>query len=806
MQYKVIKLFIFFTLIASQLNARTENKVTGKVVESKTGEVLAYATVTIQSPDKKVLGGTYTATDGKFAIQNIEEGDKVVKVSFIGYKDTTFTTKVAYSGASCDLGTISLLPNATQLNAAVVSSRVPVIEQKLDKLVMNVSEAVHTQGSNALDVLRKAPGLSIDPSGNILLNGQAVQIWIDNRPSNLTGEDLTTLLNSTDGSTIDKIEIMAHPSSKYDASGSGGIINIKTKKIFLKGLSGNTRLAYDAGPYDALYNGVNATLNVNYRTEKNNLFINYSPRYFDSFYNFKSTTEYGDNILNSETNAKIFQNSHNYKIGNDYYINKNNIFGVILYGAFRNMNDNSYGDTGSKLYENSTLAKKTITNLGDRKKFGNISGNLNYTRIIKEGNELTLNLDYGYFGINNKSWQDNEISNGQGTLYDPVKFNSNSEQYINLLSFKADYEKIIWKSTKLESGLKVARSYTDNDLVRNDFISGNWEVNNELSSKFTYTEIISAAYVSLAKQLNAKFVGKAGIRVENTQSDGDWISSDSKTSKNYTDFFPNVYVGYNPNKNLRLSLSYSLRINRPSYNQLNQFRQYVDAQSSIEGNPDLDPELNHEFTFSAGYKQHLNLVFIFQQSNNKIIQNPYFNETTGEKKLMWENFGMQRFSGLALSLTEYPLTKWFYTNINLFAANFENHGAADYTSNGLFAQGNAGFTFLMPKTWKAEVNCTMQTGIPYGYFKVLPQGQVSVALKKSFMKNKADFALTINDLFDSQHERIRINDYSVSSYSLNQRTKTRTIGISFNYKFGQGKAARQRKVGVQDEAGRVSTQ
>lgn len=800
---KALIILGLFILTSSSINCITKPKVIGKVIEKTSGEVLPFATVTIQSKELKVLGGAYTSEDGKFTVTNVVEGEHYIKVSFVGYKDTTVNAKINYVDSLCDLGNIMLTPDSRQLSAAVVTSKVPVIEQKLDKIVMNVSEAVHTQGSNALEVLRKAPGISIDPSGNILLNGQAAQIWIDNRPSNLNGEDLTTLLSSTDGSTIDKIEIMSHPSSKFDASGSGGIINIKTKKNFLKGLNGSIRVASDAGYYDKVYSGLNASLNANYRTDKNNTFILLSPRYNERFTKLSSETYYGDVLLKSETNLKFFQNSQNFKFGNDHYFNKKNIFGIIVYGVSRGVNDNSYGDSGSKFYEFNNLTKNTETYIKDTRSFDNISGNLNYSYLIKEGSELTINFDYGYYDINNNSWQDNVNSDGNGIELTPVIFKSNSYQFINLASYKTDYEKIIWKNAKLETGLKVAFSNTDNDMVRQDFESGNWLINNQLSSKFEYKENISAGYLSIAKQINTKTVGKIGVRAEYTDSKGDWISSQTNTNKGYLNLFPNIYFAYTPNKDIRLSLAYSPRISRPNYFQLNPFRQYIDAQSSIEGNPDLNPEMTHDFTLTAGYKSHLNLTLLYQQNNNKIIQNPYFDEVTGQKKLMWENFGKQKLSGIVFSITELPIQKWLYINLNALAANIQNEGADDFTSHSIFTQGYLAVTMLLPKNTKFEINGFIQSGLPYGYFEVLPQGQVSLSFKKGLLNNRADLSINVNDIFNTQHERIRMKDYAISEYRLNQMNLTRNIGISLSYKFGQGKAARQRKVGIQDEATRV---
>ncbi len=295
-------------LIFTNLFAFGKSNVTiyGKVIEKENGKPLPFATVSIHSLNNVVLGGTTSENDGSFRLNKAIDEECIIKISFIGFKDSTFKISPA-SDPDINLGVIELKTDAVTLKSAIVTSRVPVIEQKLDKLVMNVAEAVATQGSTALDILKRAPGVSIDPSGNILLNGSQVQVWIDNRPSHMTGTDLENLLSSTDGSTIDKIEIISHPSSKYDAQGSGGIINIKTRKNFAKGLNGSIRGAYGAGLYKKYYNYADGTLNLNYRNEKNNLSLSYNPRYNEGFFHFKTETEMeNSNIVNSNTRFERF--------------------------------------------------------------------------------------------------------------------------------------------------------------------------------------------------------------------------------------------------------------------------------------------------------------------------------------------------------------------------------------------------------------------------------------------------------------------------------------------------------------------
>ena len=276
MQKLILFTLTIFILASHAFAAKNSGIIEGKVVEKESMKALPFATVSIIGSDNKILTGAITSDDGSFKIANLQTGLVNVKVSFIGFRDTTLTVKIDDTSLIKNIGTILLSADRINLKSAIVTAKVPVIEQKLDKLVMNVSEAVTTQGSNALEILRKAPGVSIDPSGNILLNGSAVQVWIDGRPSNLSGQELESLLSGTDGSTIDKIEIISHPSARYDAEGGGGIINIKTKKNFAKGLSGTVRSSYNAAYDQKFYHAADGSLNLNYRSDKNNTTIAYS--------------------------------------------------------------------------------------------------------------------------------------------------------------------------------------------------------------------------------------------------------------------------------------------------------------------------------------------------------------------------------------------------------------------------------------------------------------------------------------------------------------------------------------------------
>ncbi|MDD3033750.1 MAG: TonB-dependent receptor [Bacteroidales bacterium] len=807
MYRKLTNLLVILLISTTTFAARNNNTITGKVIEKDNGKALSYATISVHDKDSKVVGGAISNEEGKFTVEKLMNESYKVKISFIGFKDTTILIKASDS-QNVNLGTIALSPDATTLKSAVVTAKIPVIEQKLDKIVMNVSEAVSTQGSTALDILRKAPGISIDPSGNVLLNGNSVQVWIDNRPSNLSGQDLEALLSGTDGSTIDKIEIIAHPSAKYDAEGSSGIINIRTRKNFAKGLSGSLRGSYDASPYNSeLFSNVNGTVNLNYRSDKTNTSVSYSPKYEESYDIFKSTTDLGSGlILKGETLYESINKRYNYRLSHDYFINKKSVIGVIVSGLGRNDKDNTNDDvTGSTLSKNGSIIQTNKTAIDSKSNFDNIYTNLNFTHTFKDNQELTLNADYGYYDIGSFSYQENHYFNSTGGVATlPEIFRSDSKQYLNIYSAKADYEQIIFKKVKMEAGAKFAESLTDNDLLRENKISGNWTKDNDLSSLFNYKENIIAAYLSGAIQLSPKVSAKAGLRAEYTISNGDWISADTTTTKKYVDIFPTAFIGYNPNKNLMVALTYDMRIQRPNFNQLNPFRVYVDANSSLEGNPNLTPQYTHQTSLSFIYKQHFSVGLHGQFSTNTIIQNTNFNPETGAKYLYWDNFGKLNFYGGFFNITELGLTKWLTLNAGLFAAYVTNK-TEGYEKESFFSSLNLNTTVTLPKDTKIEVSGFTNTGMPYGYFKVEPLTEVDLGIKKGMLKNKGTLALNVFDIFNTMRSRASIDNGMINGYSFCSKWKSQRISLSFTYRFGNGKAAKVRKVGESEEAKRAES-
>lgn len=806
MNTKFIALLLCLTTSISAYSSSKELSIRGKVVEKGSNSSLPFATIILRDSLNKTISGTITGEDGSFIFNTEVIHPSSINVSFMGYRDTTLFFTPVSGFSEYDFGKIELTLNSVALKSALVSSRRPIIEQKIDKLIFNVSELVSAQGNNGLELLKKSPGVSVDPNGNILLNGSAVQIFVDGRPSNMGGQQLEQYLVGTDGATIDKIEIMAHPSSKYDASGSGGIINIKLKRNLIKGINGYVRAGYSVAPYNVRnYNSADGTLNLNYRGEKSNTSITYSPRYNESFSKTVSKATLSDGfILDGASLIDGERSYHNIRITSEYNFNKSNIIGINLTGYIKDGKELSNDDyTNNLLTKNGHIIEETLSSISNDDQYKTYSANLNFTHVIKDGQEFTINTDYGRYHSLLNSYQTNKLSDLTNVQsMDPVVFRTNSDQLYDIISAKIDYEQLIIKSYKLEAGVKWARSITDNSLIREDLMDNVWENNTSLTNTFGYTEDIYASYLSLARQFNDKWSFKAGLRAEHTNSSGDWISAGTKTKKSYIDVFPTAYIGFTPNKDVRFGLSYSNRIIRPKYYQLNPFRIYLDSHNSVEGNPNLMPQYSKMVNLTFGFKRHYSLMLGGQIIDGSIIENPYFNSETGEKLLIWENFGSQSLYGAGISISELPLAKWFIINANISVFSVINK-EENFTSNSLFKNASLTTTLLLPKNFKFEISGMIQSGMPFGYYIVRPQGDLSIALKKSLFKNQGTLTLNWSDILNTRDNKIDLNTNDLESFYLITSSATRKISVSFQYRFGKRKSSKFRRVGNLEEASRT---
>lgn len=774
--------------------------VRGSVIDKSDGTPASFATVAAIRDEEFVA--TAADTEGKFSLK-LSAGQYKLKVSLIGYKDYNGTLSV--SGSDSELPVIALEPEAETLASARITDKVPLMEMKADKLVMNVSHSAFAQSSNGLDLLKKSPGVTVDKDGNVKLNGNPVSVWIDGRPSHLSGDALTNLLKGTAGTSIDKIELIANPSAKYDAEGQGGIINIKTKRSTLQGLNGTVTLDGEAmyhGDLKSWALGENVSANLNYRSAKNSTTLLLGQGYDRSFTSIATDTEMDTaaGTLKSWSNSLLKSNdsSMQLQLSSDFFLDDKNTVGFIVSApSWWSRMGSSPSDNISITELDGVELSRSASDLSTYAKGPRYSGNLNWTRVFDpaKASEMTVNLDY----LRNGSYTDNKQFNhdyaGGGDVLTTRDVITDSN--VDLLSAKLDWQGLIFSKFMLEAGGKWAWSNTaySNKLAETALPEDN--------TAFTYSEHIGAAYATISGALGQKLSGKLGLRAEYTIANGDWESDGTTYSNSYLDIFPNLNLAYMASENAMLAFTYSRRINRPRYSQLNPSKIWLDANNTISGNRDLQPEYSDNLTLTGAFHQVFSLSLGLMNRTNLINQIPTF-DSEGHEHIVWGNVGRQLGGYLSASIGELPVSNWLTWTLNVTGMAVQQLGVPSIPEDwAIAAQGYTSFAFNLPKDWKIEVDAFGMTKMNWGYFEIQPYFGSSLAVKKSLLDNKLTLSLKMNDIFDSFSTSLRVLGSDATSSTINQKNYMRRVGIGLSWNFGQSQNRRARKVGSLDESSRL---
>jgi len=795
----LISLLIFITTAASVAAPQKDLSIKGKVLDKSSSEPVGWATVSLMTSDSTIVAGTSCDEKGNYSL-SAKEGEYTLSARLIGYKDYSRTIKL--SSSLSELEPIMLETDSQMLSAAGITEKVKLVEVKLDKVIMNVSESAFAQSSTALDLMKKAPGVTVDKDGNVKLNGKSVSVWIDGRPSYMDGKSLESLLRSTEGGTIEKFELMEHPSSKYDAAGQGGIINIKTKRNMMKGFSGSVGLG-GGGMY---FKEINSfpwqqafRANLSYRTAKTNTFLNIS----DGIYN---TPMYLENNLTIEptsffqtgkTNFESMYHNYNVKIGNDWFINEKNTFGVIasIPGSYMTMNSTN---CLTEQYVGGELQQKTKSEIknGPSKNIRH-SLNVNYTHIFdaERNSEITGNLDYYH---NNSK----DINNQTDTTAEKAitRKDMSSSQFYNIYSAKADYQSILWKKFMFESGAKWSLARTDNNSIETQTY-----IPDRLTD-FIFTENIGALYATLAGQIGPKWSFKAGLRGEYTNSLGDWTTTGTSTRREYFDVFPTLFAGFTPNEKWRFNLSYSRRIERPRYGQLNPAKMYIDAKSYTVGNPDILPQYSNELGLNIGLGQNFSLTLAYNNAYNVINQVPSY-EPDGTQYLTWGNVGKENIGIASFNIAALPITKWMQWTLNMTGLYINSKSSiSDIVRDCWSLNGYTDLTFLLGKDWKIELDGYFMTPITYGAYHIHGNWGSDLGVKKSFLDNKLNLTIRLDDIFRSSRGDVDILDETGmgATTALKQLYYSQKLILDLTWNFGKAQSpTRSRKVGDIEESSRI---
>jgi Outer membrane protein beta-barrel family/Carboxypeptidase regulatory-like domain len=805
MRYLLLPLFFTIAISsrAQQING---------LAKDDSGTPLAGATVSlIKSTDSSTVKLAITKDNGSFSFLGVREGNYKVIVSHVGYKATP-SQKFSFGSSDVTLPELKLNKLPGNLNNVNVTAKKPMVEVKADKTILNVEGTINAVGSNALELLRKSPGVLLDKDDNISLSGKnGVQVYIDGRVTPLSGQDLANYLKTLQSSQIEAIELITNPSAKYDAAGNAGIINIRLVKNKSLGTNGSVNAGWNIGK-TAKYN---SGASLNYRNKNINIFSTYSFSYSPNQQNIAIYRTVLDSIFDEAGTVRDLRKTHNFKIGADYFINKKSTFGVMVNGILADPTSTVNNKTVISNSATSTVNRILVAHNDSKMKRHNANINLNYNYADAKGKSFVVNADRGAYDLGNDQLQPNYYYDPSGqTEISRVIYHIISPAQININSLKADYEQNFMKG-KLGFGAKSAWIKTDNDFQRYNVYSSGDDLDKDRSNHFVYKENINAGYVNYNRQYK-KLMLQAGVRVENTVSEGtsdglkfdgnSYVTSISSFKRTYTDLFPSAAISLNKNPKQLWSLSFSRRIDRPAYQDLNPFEFKLDEYTFMKGNINLRPQYTNSvgLTHTINYKLSMTLNYSHVKDMfTQILDTLEKTKAFASKR----NLATQDVASLSVS---YPFQYKSYSLFTNISSNYSKY-QADFGTGRKIDLNAFAFNFFaqnslkLCKTVTAELSGFYNSPTVYmGSFKGKAIFNIDAGLSKQIIKGRGIVKTSVSDVFHTMKFRAT-SDFAGQKVKVDYRQESRQFKLSFSYRFGSNtvKAARQRNSGAEEELKRT---
>ncbi len=806
--FTIIMGFAFFSSVYGQ-------KITVKAI-NEDASIVEYATVALMNAaDSAIVKGEITNEDGVAIFENLAKGQYIIRTSFVGLADH-WSEVVNIQEKDITLSA-TLKAMSQQLKEVVIAAKKPIIEVSADRMILNPDASISMAGISALDLLRKAPGVVIDNNDGIQLKGKnGVRIYIDGKPSQLTQQDLANLLRNMTSNDIEAVEIITNPSAKYDAQGNAGIINIRLKKNKNYGTNGSASLGLGYGKYHK----ANANVTLNNRQGKVNSFGNFG---------IGNSKWFNDMSLYRQQDGKIFdgyqeQTNHNKpvnaKLGLDYYLNPKHTFGVMVNG-FAQYAANDYLSNSQTLISTQNregidsvlVASNNITN-----RALNLSFNGNYKYSDTLGNEFVFDIDRGLYRATSFSYQPNTYLTAlEGTMLNSRIFTNDTPSDIDIFTIKGDYTKSLKASGwNVGAGFKYSNVQSDNTFVLNNLINGREIKDIFNSNEFLYNESVSALYVNANGKLGKKFTTQMGLRMEHSNTEGNLmkdpslpVKEEDNVKRSYTDFFPSAALTYTMNDKNTFNLTYSRRLDRPNYRDLNPFEWRLDELTFRKGNPFLRPSYDNNLEFSYTFLQAATLSASYSKSRDQVsdIIERDFN-TPNISYIVYRNIANREQWNLGLS-TPLPIKKWWQGYLSLtmyqtyFEAMFDEYSFNINTPIAFNAYAENSFTLNDQHAF--EISGWFNSASINGAMITRPQGSLDVAYRLKFADGKANLKIGYTDILATAGWKMSSDVIPGLLINGSGRWESRRLTMNLSYRFGNNnvKSARKRSSGSEAEAKRL---
>lgn len=798
-----------------------KGKITLTVLTEQKSPVEGATVEVLRSKDSVLVTTTLTDKTGTAEADNLKPSTYLIRITAVGFTTVYTTAFDVKEGEATTLPAISMMTKpAAQMQGVTVSAKKPFIQRLSDRLVVNVDNSVVNAGSSAFDVLERSPGVTIDQNDAIALRGkQGVIIMIDGKPSALSGADLANYLRGLPVNAIERIDLITNPSSKYEAAGNSGIIDIRMKKDQRLGYNGTLTGGYGQGVYPKW----NAGTTFNYRNKGVNVFGNYNYSYRENLNHL---------VINRNFyKAGVFKGSDdkdNYawmpfkgntaRLGADFFPSKNTIVGVVVNGSFNRFNRRA--EISTMVNDLNFRPDFKFNSVGtNNDKFGNTVANVNFKQKLDSGGkELTADVDYGVFNSRSLTRTASYFYNLNGSKRkeDDI-LDGDQDGKITLKTAKADYVNPLKSGARLEAGAKWSYVSSDKDAKFYNVFSTTTVVDETKTNHFLYEEYNYAGYLNFSKE-EKKFNYQIGLRGEQTVLKTQQVKGARKYNNDYFQLFPSAFFNYKLKEDQTLGISVSRRIDRPGYSQLDPFLFQVDATIYSTGDPLLKPQYTWSYELNYNLK---NLNFTLGYSHTKDPQNvvlskildviPTFEIKPGQDSNITVqipvNLNSSDYVGLTAALPV-RIAKWWNSinNANVYYNGFNGNLSGAQLNNGAVAadvRSNNSFTFT--KGWSAELNGSVSTGGRYGYMKFQPQWALGTGVQKTILQGNGTVRFNITDIFWTNRPKAKV-EYA-GSYVENWHAyrESRVANIGFTYRFGNNKVqqARKRTTGSEEERQRA---
>lgn len=784
--------------------------VSGRVADPA-GTAVELATVTLhRAADSVVVKTEFSNAAGDFRLEALAGQRYLVSVAQVGYQ-RYWSPAFELPAAGQALGAVRLVASqATMLQDVTVTGRKPLFEHQADRTVVNVADSPLSAGATTFDVLGRAPGVTADGANNLALRGrQGLLVVIDGKRVPLTGTELADYLRALPAEQVQRIELITNPPASYDAQGGAGVIAITLKKDQRLGTNGSANASYGHGEYGKFIGG----LALNYRRKNLNIYGNYAYTDrrgylridFDRQYAAAPPLPATSSLIASE--RLTWLRSHSGKVGLDLTLSKRTLLGVSATGLASQTITTTNSDI--RFFDENRQPASHYTSLADqdiKRPNGSVNLNLRHT-FADSANASSLAFDADYARYHTTRLL------GLYTYFDaptlPTTLLSGDQRSnLDIGAVKADYSQPLPHRTRLDAGAKVTRIASDNNVVFVNTVNGVSTINPDISSQFQYHENVNAAYATVSGA-RAGTTLQAGLRAEQTNTLAE-TPGGSRRERHYIQLFPSLLVQRSINKQHALALAAARRIDRPSYNQLNPLRAYLDATSYIAGNPDLVASTSYNFELTHTYKQKFSTALAYSRTDQP-IEHAILLSPDGNRVVVNQDVNLTTRHFYTLTLTApVQVAKWWtlYANgllyYNRYVGNLDN----TFLDRGQLA-GNLTLnnSFTLPRGWSADVNGVYESRQVGGFQLLRAQGQVTAGIQKSIWHKQGTLRLNVTDIFYTTPQRVT-SDYVNFSEYFRARMDSRVGTVAFTYRFGNTKvaAARKRAAGADEELRRAAGQ